>query len=127
MRHGCLVTNLKSTFDSLICESKTKALKCTVGSLSKCRCNILTIGDKAISDLFRFIILSIRKFLSPLKSVSEEFAEFPHLALRSCFSLIYCVRSRVRFCRSRSCKVKNIVAELILSSMNEQSRRHIYE
>ena len=46
MWFSCIVTKLKSTFDSLICESKTKAGKCATDVFSRWRCNIFTIGDE---------------------------------------------------------------------------------
>ena len=66
---GCIVTKLKSTFDSLVCEFTAKA-----GIVSKCRCNIFTSENRAIDHLFCFSAPSIRKFFvfSALKPVHSE-------------------------------------------------------
>ena len=41
---GCIVTKLKSTFDSLVCEFTAKAGE--GGIVSRCKCNIFTIGNR---------------------------------------------------------------------------------
>ena len=43
----CIVTKLKSTFDSLVCEFTAKA-----GIVSRCRCNIFTIGNRSTRSSF---------------------------------------------------------------------------
>ena len=49
---GCIVTKLKSTFDSLVCEFTAKAGE--GGIVSRCRCNIFTIGDGFTGSRFCF-------------------------------------------------------------------------
>ena len=51
---GCIVTKLKNTFDSLVCEFIAKAGKCAIGIFFRCRCNIFTIGNRSTvrSDCF---------------------------------------------------------------------------
>ena len=67
---GCIVTKLKSTFDSLVCEFTAKA-----GIVSRCRCNIFTIGNRSTRSSFFFSASSLRKFLaySPLNLVIAEY------------------------------------------------------
>ena len=46
----CIVTKLKSTFDSLVCEFTAKAGE--GGIVSRCRCNIFTIGNRSTRSSF---------------------------------------------------------------------------
>ena len=63
---GCIVTKLKSTFDSLVCEFTAKA-----GIVSRFRCNIFTIGNRSAGWPFCFSTSISRKFFIflPLKPV----------------------------------------------------------
>ena len=57
MLFGCIVTNLKSTFDSPVCEFTAKTGK--GGIVSRCRCNIFTIGNRFTGSFFCFSISNI--------------------------------------------------------------------
>ena len=48
----CIVTMLKNTFDSLVCEFTAKAGE--GGIFSRCRCNICTVGDGFTGSRFCF-------------------------------------------------------------------------
>ena len=58
---SCIVTKLKSTFDSLIYESTAKADKCAIGIVSRCRCNIFAIGNRFTGVHDCFGALAVRK------------------------------------------------------------------
>ena len=51
---SCIVTKLKNTFDSLVCEFTANVVK--GGIVSRCRCNIFTIGNRSI-DNFIYLFL----------------------------------------------------------------------
>ena len=72
MRRGCVVTNLKNAFDSLVCEFIVKAGK--HGFVSRWRCNVFTIRSRCTGSSFCFS--SIHKYFSssPLKSAHSECA-----------------------------------------------------
>ena len=53
MLFGCIVTKLKSTFDSLVCEFTDKAVAGDI--VSRCRCNIFTIGNRSTDTAYYFI------------------------------------------------------------------------
>ena len=57
----CIVTMLKNTFDSLVCEFTAKAGE--GGIFSRCRCNIFAIGNRFVP------------FFSYLKPVCAEYAD----------------------------------------------------
>ena len=69
---GCIVTKLKSTFDSLVCEFTAKAGE--GGIVSRCRCNIYTIGNRCTISLFPFRASSARKLFAflPLSPLHAE-------------------------------------------------------
>lgn len=48
MQRGCVVTNLKNAFDSLVCEFIVKAGK--HGFVSRWRCNVFTYGNRTASS-----------------------------------------------------------------------------
>ena len=48
---GCIVTNLKSTFDSPVCEFTGKGV---ISIVSRCRCNVFTIGSMVTANPFCF-------------------------------------------------------------------------
>ena len=56
---SCIVTKLKSTFDSLVCEFTAKAGE--GGIVSRCRCNIFTIGNRFTGVHDCFGALGVRK------------------------------------------------------------------
>ena len=70
---SCIVTKLKNTFDSLVCEFTANVVK--GGIVSRCRCNIFTIGNRSTRSSFFFSASSLRKFLaySPLNLVIAEY------------------------------------------------------
>ena len=116
MRFGCIVTKLKSTFDSLIFESTAKADKCAIGIVSRCRCNIFAVGNRFANRPFRVSASSIRKFLtfSPLNSVTAEyepgFRVISHwgsgLSCRE-FRSTYTLTLVFLNCKKRSCCLRN--------------------
>ena len=61
---GCIVTKLKNTFDSLVCEFTVKAGEGGIGS--RCGCNIFTIGNRSTVSHFCFRSSSIHKSVSVL-------------------------------------------------------------
>ena len=50
---SCIVTKLKNTFDSLVCEFTANVVK--GGIVSRCRCNIFTIGNRSTDTAYYFI------------------------------------------------------------------------
>ena len=70
---SCIVTELKSTFDSLACEFTAKTGE--GGIVSRCGCNIFTIGNRFTSRRSGFQALSSCRsfFFLPLKSVHAEY------------------------------------------------------
>ena len=66
MRHGCLVTNLKNTFDSLSDEFTTKVGKGDI--VPGCRCNIFAIGYILTGSAFSISVSSFRKYLFLIKN-----------------------------------------------------------
>ena len=60
---SCIVNKLKSFFDPLVCEFTAKA--CEGGIVSRCRCNIFTIGNRSADIYFLPCSSRIRKFLAP--------------------------------------------------------------
>ena len=97
MLFGCIVTKLKSFFDSLVWEYATKLSEC--GTFSRCRCNIFTIGNRSTSSPVYFGSSSIRKSFtfSPLKPVHAEYVACLWLIRCSCLksSSIASVREHV--------------------------------
>ena len=70
MLRGCIVTKLKNTFDSLVCEFTAK-----VGIVSRCRCNIFTIGNRCTRSVFCFSSLNFSNSF-PFFSLKSEHAEY---------------------------------------------------
>ena len=111
---GYIVTKLKNTFDSLVCEFTAKAGE--GGIVSRCRCNIFTIGNRFANRPFRVSASSIRKFLtfSPLNSVTAEyepgFRVISHwgsgLSCRK-FRSTYTLTLVFLNCKKRSCCLRN--------------------
>ena len=68
----CIVTKLKNTFDSLVCEFTVKAGE--GGIVSRCRCNIFTIGNRRNSKSFCFSASRIHKpfAFSSLRPVHDK-------------------------------------------------------
>ena len=64
----CIVTMLKNTFDSLVCEFTAKAGE--GGIFSRCRCNIFTIGNRFAGSPFSLSASSrvVKSFLFPFPS-----------------------------------------------------------
>ena len=87
MRFGCIVTKLKSTFDSLIFESTAKADKCAIGIVSRCRCNIFAIGNRSTGSCCGFNHSSIRKsfLFSPLNPLSVDYEACSRVIHSVCF------------------------------------------
>lgn len=69
---SCIVTELKSTFDSLACEFTAKTGE--GGIVSRCGCNIFTIGNRFTRSSFCFSASSVRKSFAfvPLKLLHAE-------------------------------------------------------
>jgi len=83
---GYIVTKLKNTFDSLVCEFTGKAGE--GGIVSRCRCNIFTIGNRITNNTFSFRASRIR--ISPAIPLLETLpAEFEVLS----FSMRYSCRN----------------------------------
>ena len=59
---SCIVTKLKNTFDSLVCEFTANVVK--GGIVSRCRCNIFTVRNRFVCLSFCNSDLSIRKSFS---------------------------------------------------------------
>ena len=91
---GCIVTKLKSTFDSLVCEFTAKASERTIGVVSRCRCNIFTIGNRCTSSVFCFSSSIIYKSFSHLKPVNDLYVACSRLMRCPCCKS--CGGSRVR-------------------------------
>ena len=69
---GCIVTKLKSTFDSLVCEFTAKAGE--GGIVSRCRCNIFIIGNRCTRSVFCFSSSNFSNSF-PFFSLKSEHAE----------------------------------------------------
>ena len=80
---SCIVTKLNNTFDSLVCEFTAKAGE--GGIVSRCRCNIFTIGNRSTGTLFCCSALSIRKSfnISHLKLVRVTYVAWSYLMCSS--------------------------------------------
>ena len=85
MLFGCIVTNLKSTFDSPVCEFTAKTGE--GGIVSRCRCNIFTIGNRFAGNAVCFCSSCIRKSFafSPLKPCVQDAHHASRLMLCPCF------------------------------------------
>ena len=111
MLFGCIVTNFKSTFDSPVCEFTAKTGK--GGIVSRCRCNIFTIGNRSASSAFCFSASCIRKYFafSSLKPIRAYYIACSQLIHCICLSRLRqlanaCEYTRLRVIRSQSCKAK---------------------
>ena len=82
---SCIVTKLKNTFDSLVCEFTAKAGE--GGIVSRCRCNIFTVGKRTAGSALCFCPSSIRKSLSHLKSVNVVYVTCSRLKYFYCCKL----------------------------------------
>ena len=97
---GCIVTKLKSTFDSLVCEFTAKAGE--GGIVSRCRCNIFTIGDGFTGSSVCFSTSRTRKILAFLL-LKPVYAEFSFDALSRLFKSIALAQGHNRL-RYMSCQ-----------------------
>ena len=84
---GYIVTKLKNTFDSLVCEFTAKAGE--GGIVSRCRCNICAIGNRSASSAFCFSASCMRKYFafSSLRLVHVVYATCSYFLRCSCFEL----------------------------------------
>ena len=68
MLFGGIGTNPISAFDLLVLEFISNAGKGATGIVSKCRCNIFTVGNRYVRNRFCVSASNIRESFSPLKT-----------------------------------------------------------
>ena len=81
----CIVTMLKNTFDSLVCEFTAKAGE--GGIFSRCRCNIFAIGNRSAGSVFCIASSSISNSFafSSLNPLSVDYEACSRVIHSICF------------------------------------------
>ena len=97
---SCIVTKLKNTFDSLVCEFTANVVK--GGIVSRCRYNIFTIGNRSTGSSVCSSTSRTRKILAFLL-LKPVYAEFSFDVLSRLFKSIALAQGHNRL-RYMSCQ-----------------------